>query len=268
MPEYQWRNIGVHFQRIGSGKPVLMVHAMSVSGAYWLKVVAAMKGSYDLLLPDLPFHGRTGALSNPAQHRHDDNAELLRELVEASFEGPVHVVGHSYGGASAVAFILKYPALVDRVVLLEPSLPTILLEAGEAELLAEFLEIGDRFDRSVEAGDPEDAWRVYVDSQSGIGAWQAMSDEKKQRILATTDQAYAAGKAIKGNPLKLCDLHRLRCTTMMVVGDQSPARHRRTAELIRDHIPGCSMTVIPGASHMSPGSHPTEIAAVIDRHFS
>jgi pimeloyl-ACP methyl ester carboxylesterase len=268
MPEYAWRNINVHFERLGSGKPVVMVHAMSVSGAYWRRVVDALQGSYDLLLPDLPFHGRTGALSDPAQHRHDDNAELLCELVKALFQGPVHVVGHSYGGASAVAFILKYPTLVDRVVLIEPSLPMILLEAGEAELLAEFLEMGDRFDRSIEAGDPQDAWRAYVDAQSGIGTWQAMADEKKQRILATTDQAYAVGKAIKGNSLKLSDLHRLRCTTMMVVGDQTPARHRRTAEVIRDHIPGCSMTVIPGASHMSPGSHPTDIAAIIDRHFS
>jgi pimeloyl-ACP methyl ester carboxylesterase len=244
-----------------------MVHAMSVSGAYWRKVIDALEGDYNLLLPDLPFHGRTGSLPDPSRHSHDENADLLRELVEAAFKGPVHVVGHSYGGAAAVSFILKCPELVDRVVLIEPSLPMLLLEAGATELMTEFMGIGDQFDRFIEAGKPQNAWQTYVDAQSGAGTWQAMPEEKKQRILATTAQAYAVGQATRRNPLKLSELHSLRCKTMMIVGDQTSARHRRTAEIVRDHIPGCVMAVIPHASHMSPGSHPTEIAAEIDGHF-
>jgi pimeloyl-ACP methyl ester carboxylesterase len=267
MPKYEWRNIDVHFERSGAGSPVLMLHAMSVSGTSWRKVIGALKGKYDLIVPDLPFHGQSGELDDPAQHRHDDNAEMLRLLVEANFCGRVHVVGHSFGGASALAFALKNPDLVDRAVLLEPSVPMVLLEAGETELMADFLELGEKFDRYIENGEPQLAWQIYIDSQNGPGAWLAMPDDKRQRILATTNQAYAAGKAIKHNDLRLDELRSLRCRTIMVAGEQTPARHRRTAEIVCNHIPGCVMTRIPGANHMSPTSHPAEVASIIDHHF-
>lgn len=245
-----------------------MLHAMTVSATYWRKVTDALEGSYDLLMPDLPFHGQTGDLPDAARHSHDETSEMLRELVETTCEPPVNVVGHSYGGACAITFVLQHPDLVNRVLLIEPSVPTVLLEAGEQELMTDFLEMGERFDQFVEKGEPEEAWRVYIDAQSGDGTWHAMPDEKKQRILGTTMQAYAVGKATKGNSLKLADLRSFNHATMMIVGDKSPPRHRRTAEILRDHIPGCALTIIPGAAHMSPGSHPCEIADVIDKHFS
>jgi pimeloyl-ACP methyl ester carboxylesterase len=268
MSDYAWRNISVHFERTGSGNPLLMLHAMSVSGSSWRKVINALNGKYDILVPDLPFHGRSGQLADPAQHRHEDNAEMLRLLVENNFEKRVHVVAHSFGGASALAFILKNPELVDRVVLIEPSVPMVLLEAGEDDLLAEFLRVGDQFERCIERGDPWSGWQVYFDSQNGPGAWMAAPDEKKQRILATTDQAYAAGKAIINSMLKLAELRSLRCPTTMIVGELTPIRHRRTAEIVNDYIPGCTMLTIPGASHMAPASHPIEVAAIIDRHLA
>jgi pimeloyl-ACP methyl ester carboxylesterase len=95
-----------------------------------------------------------------------------------------------------------------------------------------------------------------------------MPDDRKQKILATTNQAYAVGKATMGNPLSLGDLHELRHDTLVIVGGDTAPRDRKTAELVHEHIPSSRITVIDGASHMSPGSHPSEVAHAIEVHLA
>lgn len=265
---FHWNDLAIHYERLGSGPTVLLLHAMGVSGTYWRKVIDALSGGYEFLVPDLPFHGRTGDLPDPGSHSHDDNAAMLSALVRALVGSPVLLVGHSYGGASGVTLALRFPDLVTRVVLIEPSLPTVLLEGGTPELAAVQIEMNQVFERHVDAGDPEEAWRQYMAVQGAPIPWDCLAPEKRRQLLATTTQAYAVGRASMGNRLKLADLAAFHPATRMLVGSETPLRFRTTAELVSAHIPGCALDVISGAGHMSPGSHPGEIATAIDAHFT
>lgn len=265
---FRWQEVDVHYQRFGAGQPVLLLHAMGVSGDYWNKVTDALTGPFEFLVPDLPFHGRTGDLPDPASHRHEHNAQMLVDLVASTLAQPVHIVGHSYGGASGVAFALRYPELVQRVVLIEPSLPTVLLEGKTPELAGAQVKINRVFEHHVEAGEPEQAWRGYMAAQGGPVQWDDLSSAKQSRLLATTTQAYAVGRASMQNTLALPDLDNFRPKTMVIVGSETPLRFRTTADLVRAHIPDCELTVISGAGHMSPGSHPADVAAAINRHLT
>lgn len=268
MPEISWNGAQMHYERKGTGTPVLMLHAMSVSGSYWNKVIDNIKADHSLLLPDLVYHGQSSDWPHSTHLTHRDNAEMMRTLLETEGQTSVHLVGHSYGGAAAVAFALQFPEIVDRLVLIEPSLPTLIFETSDTDLIAAHVKMSEQFDLHIEAGEPDKGWAVYIDARGGPGTWDKMPEDRKQKILATTKQAYAVGKAIMGNPLKLDDLHDLPHETLMIMGGETAPRDRRTAELVHENIPNCRVTVIDGASHMSPGSHPAEIANAIESHLA
>jgi non-heme chloroperoxidase len=56
------------------------------------------------------------------------NAADLKGLIEKLGIGPVHLVGHSYGGFTAAFLATDYPDLIRTLVLVEPAIATLLVE--------------------------------------------------------------------------------------------------------------------------------------------
>jgi lipase len=69
--------------------------------------------------PDLLGHGRS---SWAAPWTIDANVSALAALLEASADGPVPVIGHSFGGAVALHLAAARPDLVAALVLLDPAI--------------------------------------------------------------------------------------------------------------------------------------------------
>jgi pimeloyl-ACP methyl ester carboxylesterase len=178
----------------------------------------------------------------------------------------VHLVGHSYGGATAVRLILRNRALVQTAVLIEPVLPALLEFAGETRLFREYLEMAQSFLRNVAAGKLDEAWRGFLDYRNGPGTWEALPDAQRERFRAATGSTVAGFRSNLSNPTSLNDLERFSVPTLVMCGDNTTVPDRRVAEILRDHIPRCRYELIPGAEHMSPLSHPEFIAGAIERH--
>ena len=51
------------------------------------------------------------------------------------------------------------------------------------------------------------------------------------------------------------------------VAAQGPQSHR-VAELPREAVPACRHAIIPGAGHMSPLTHPDELARIVLDHLA
>ena len=89
---------------------------------------------FTVLAPDLIGHGRS---SWSAPWTLDANVAALASLIEAEASHPVVVVGHSFGGATALHLAAACPDLVAGLVLLDPAigLPgTRMLAVAEATL--------------------------------------------------------------------------------------------------------------------------------------
>lgn len=92
---------------------VVLVHGSVVNRAIWQPQIAALRGRYRVLVPDLP---GLGALS--AEPFHFERAvDLLRELVDGVAEGRAALVGMSLGGHVAALFAGRFPHKVSALVL-------------------------------------------------------------------------------------------------------------------------------------------------------
>jgi len=105
----------LHIAQRGSGQPVIFVHGgEEAGGATAFAAQAPLAEAYTLVMPDLPGHGHS-----PAQGRVSADRDAL--LIADLFDRPVHLVGHSYGGAVALKAAVRRPDKVKSLMLVEPA---------------------------------------------------------------------------------------------------------------------------------------------------
>ncbi|MFM7404314.1 MAG: alpha/beta fold hydrolase BchO [Erythrobacter sp.] len=96
-----------HVQRMGAGKPLLLLHGTGASVHSWRGLMPLLAQSHDVIAPDLPRHAFTTghdayALSLPAMA--GEVAALLKTLAIE----PAAIIGHSAGAALALQLALDH----------------------------------------------------------------------------------------------------------------------------------------------------------------
>jgi pimeloyl-ACP methyl ester carboxylesterase len=106
----------LYYEIHGSGRPLVLLHGGLGSGEMFGPVIPALvAGGRQVIAPDLQAHGRTADIDRPLDIKRmaDDVAALIRHLELEK----VDVMGYSLGGGTALFTAVKYPELVDRLVL-------------------------------------------------------------------------------------------------------------------------------------------------------
>ena len=200
MPEIVIEGRRVSYLDSGAGSTIVLLHAGGSSGKQWAKVARLLEGRFRVIAPDLWGFGDTERWSGTQELTHDHQASLVVGVLQHLCKKPVHLVGHSYGGATAVRLLLQNRALVCSAVLIEPILTCLLKPAGEDSLFREYSEMAQGFMDNVAAGNTNEAWRIFLDYRNGPGTWGAMSDAARERFRAVTEGTVAGFRSNLGNP--------------------------------------------------------------------
>ena len=92
------------------GQPTLiLIHGLAGSRDNWNRVAHALTENYHVIIPDLPASGET-QVPEDFDYSVPNVTEKLRRFVEAAnLKGPLHIAGHSLGGAVAMLYAAQYP---------------------------------------------------------------------------------------------------------------------------------------------------------------
>jgi pimeloyl-ACP methyl ester carboxylesterase len=101
---------------LGAGDPLVLLHGVATSRMIWRRVTASLAERRRVIAIDLPGFGG----SAPAGQGFDLDAVADR-IVDGLGLERVDLVGHSLGGAVAVATAARHPARVRRLVLVAPA---------------------------------------------------------------------------------------------------------------------------------------------------
>jgi haloalkane dehalogenase len=101
----------------GAGPPVVMVHGNPTWSIYFRHLIAALRGSHRVIVPD---HMGCGLSDKPQTYpyRLSNHIENLTLLLRHLDLGPVDLVVHDWGGAIGMGWATRYPELVRRIVVL------------------------------------------------------------------------------------------------------------------------------------------------------
>ncbi|MFY9243326.1 MAG: alpha/beta fold hydrolase [Polaribacter sp.] len=108
----------LHSQILGEGKPLLILHGYFGSSDNWKTLGNQFADNFQVHLIDQRNHGRSF-------HAEDFNYDLLAqdlyEYVQHHQLENFHLIGHSMGGKTAMLFAVKYPDLVDKLIIVDIS---------------------------------------------------------------------------------------------------------------------------------------------------
>ena len=88
--------MSLHFERLGTGRPLLMVHGLGANLRTWDPLLAALRGSRELILVDLPGHGRSAPLAG--RQTVEAYGDALASFVQSQGLATADLVGGSVGG--------------------------------------------------------------------------------------------------------------------------------------------------------------------------
>ncbi len=94
---------------------ILLIHGSGMSAGAWVNQLRGSLKAFRVAAIDLPGHGKSDPIPQASVEGY---AETVAEFLEALGSGPVLVVGHSLGGAIAIALAAQRPHAVTGLVLL------------------------------------------------------------------------------------------------------------------------------------------------------
>ena len=107
--------VNLSFSQYGCGRgKVLLLHGWGGDSSLMKPVADALQSSFQVLIPDLPGHGRSGRPPQPWGV--PDYAECIRELIDSTGFSPCHVIAHSFGCRIATYLAAQSPSLFERIV--------------------------------------------------------------------------------------------------------------------------------------------------------
>jgi pimeloyl-ACP methyl ester carboxylesterase/CRP-like cAMP-binding protein len=112
----------IHVEEVGPehGPIAILIHGWSSSWFTWKPILPSLSKRYRCIAIDLPGFGKSPApTERPSIAGY---ADLVAKLIEEFSDRAVLVLGHSMGGQIAATLALRFPVLVEKLVLLNPAL--------------------------------------------------------------------------------------------------------------------------------------------------
>jgi pimeloyl-ACP methyl ester carboxylesterase len=248
----------------GDGEPLVLVHGFAGAATNWVEIAPVLARRYRVLVPDLPGHGLSSALSStPGLAAFADRVAAIAAQERML---PAHVVGHSLGAVVALRIAGRTPAAVRSLVLVAPAGISSSTRWAELTLTAfGVLRPGKRIGRWVDAIARTPGLRRPVLGPWAVSDGTALSSEATRGLLAGpplhTDTLSAGRALAQDDPRR--DLDRVRCPCLVVGGArdvQVPVGN--VFEYARRL--GAQVRLVPDAGHLVIAERPDAVLDAIE----
>ncbi|MFC6723837.1 alpha/beta fold hydrolase [Halobium palmae] len=246
---------GISFSRTGDGPALVLVHGTGVDRHVWDDVIPALGESFTVFAIDRRGRGESGDADDYAVGREFEDLTALATAVD----GPVNLLGHSYGAICAIGAAPQLPDL-RRLILYEPPLwrgdgtsapsPTpeqrrmeALAERGEKEAILETYWTDLR-------GEPHrlDRLRSRPDYRRRVSAAHTLPREMGgRREFRPTPESYPE----------------VAVPTLLLTGSETDDRIKRSVDAAADLFSDVRRVEIEGHGHAAMNTAPDRFVAEV-----
>jgi pimeloyl-ACP methyl ester carboxylesterase len=240
--------------------PVVALHSSGASARQWDAYRPLLPAATPFLTPALAGYDTEAVWPNGSPVTLLDEARRLLPLLMAQGQ-PVHLVGHSYGGAVALQAALLWPEHVRSLTLYEPVLFHLLFEdPASADLAQQVTSVGRRIAMLALSGRNEEAAALFVGYWSGEAAWTRLPAVRRVAVMARMSKVRAEFEALFAARFDVRPVADAGLPVRLVGGTRSPAPAQRVTQLLAQQLPRASRITIEGAVHMAPVIDPETMA--------
>jgi pimeloyl-ACP methyl ester carboxylesterase len=247
----------------GQGVPVVLVHGSLGDYRTWTGEMGDFAARYHVIAYSLRNHYPdtwTGGPYSSQGHIAD-----LVALLQALNLGPVHLVGHSYGGTMAAVVARDHPELVRSLVLAEPGLNSLVANVDEAKpLLTEFFKVAKAAQEHTQKGELDEAVITFMDFiNEGGGGFKGLPVAFQAGMLQNSTTLKASFASPPPPTFTCDDASKIGTPTLVVEGELTlKVRRLIDNELVRC-IPRVERVLILRTAHPLEMLNPKDFNATV-----
>jgi pimeloyl-ACP methyl ester carboxylesterase len=245
------------------------LHCSGSSGRQWQPLADLLGGKYSVIAPDLFDSGSRGQWPGGRAFTLKDEAAPVIDIIDR-LDGPVHLVGHSYGAAVALRAALARATRVASLSLYEPMLPHVLKSIGPDGIAAwhELCVLSDAVDQAVREGAYSRAAQTFFAYFNGATQWSSLTPEDQIALVHCIPKACLESRAVMTERTPLSAFARLSIPTLLMHGDCTRQPLALIARRLAEAMQAVSLHVLKGADHMAPIARAADVNAYIARHVA
>ncbi|TGE25516.1 alpha/beta fold hydrolase [Hymenobacter aquaticus] len=218
----------LYVERYGSGPPLLLLHGNGQSIAAFNQQIGMLARHFQVIAVDTRAQGKSQETA-PTDLSYDLFAADVKQLLDSLHLRNVNLVGWSDGGNTALKLALRYPAYVNRMVVMGANLfPT---------------------DEAVESG----LLQLFRRQLQALGAQTDATANTQKRLLRLL---------LQEPQMSFAELRAITAPTLVLAGEHDVVLEKHT-RAIAASIPGAKLHLFKGASHFAPQEVPQEFNEVV-----
>jgi pimeloyl-ACP methyl ester carboxylesterase len=257
-------------RKYGDGPPLVILHGLYGSSDNWVTIAKKLGNSFTVYLPDQRNHGQS---PHSQIHDYDSMRDDLFELAGDLNLKKFFLAGHSMGGKTAISFALKWPEMLNGLLIADISPFTN--ETGRQSIYVQHFTI-------LNAILSFDLDKISTRREAGNVLLEKIPSEKVRELILknlqrTTDNNFAwklNAQSILKNLDKIMEgVERQTDYSQQIIGfpviflkggdsDYIPAVDFRD---IRNVFPAAEIIEIPGAGHWIHIDKPDEVVKYIKK---
>jgi pimeloyl-ACP methyl ester carboxylesterase len=287
MPQLALDDVDLHYQCMGEGEDVVLVHGLGANLAFWFPgIFPLLARRYRVTAYDLRGHGRSGMPA--AGYTMAGMVGDLDALLDALQIRRAHLVGHSFGARVVMHYAAFRPERVATLTIADTQLKALQppMRLGEwphwprwkrhlaaqgieifppddevinFKLLAMFAELPSQ----VSEGRPVRARRRPSLKRRDMGR---RGSARWKRLLRET----SAPRDLEDEPITTAQIRALDMPVLALFGEYSHCL--KTCEALQGLLPDCRTVLVPQAGHfhpaVKPGAFLRAVGAFLDAHPS
>lgn len=256
----------VDYDEAGAGSTVVLVPGSCSTGAAWRPMLAHWPRGFRCVTTSLLGYGGTAERRAAGDTDISHEAEAVEAVIRRA-ACPVHLVGHSFGGLTALAVALRRRVPLLSLTIAEAPAAEILRPMGEYRHYLAFRNMADTYFIAYYAGD-KTAIEQMIDFYGGAGTFASWPQRLRDYAIETTPVNLLDWASAFGFELTHELLATVKIPTLVLWGESSHPAAKRANALLGQCMPNAAIAEIAGASHFMISTHAGEVAGLVAQHLS
>jgi pimeloyl-ACP methyl ester carboxylesterase len=248
----------------GEGPPIVLVHGSLGDYRQWTPIAARLQAQRRVISISRRYHWPNPAPSMDTPYTYEGHVADLVDYLR-TIDHPVELAGHSYGAGIVLLAALSEPALVTRLILVEPPFGSLLPAdgAGLEDEMADRRSMIASLQKLAGERQDDEASRMLIDwTQGGPGGFGKLPADAQAALL---QNAATVGPTFSAAPphVDCAALAALPTPTLVLNGEWTRPFYRVVGERAAACIPHARRAIIPRAGHMTIVERPDETAKLM-----